>query len=288
MKEYYRICDKCKQKIHYLSYSAWYTANKKQTLCRSCSSKLKIQRSADLSVLLDDSLTTYYWMGFLLADGSFHNNRLNLTLSVKDFNHLLKFANYINYNGSYGTSDTSKSVKCKDIDVISKLKIKFGINDNKTYNPPVSILKFSSEQNLALLAGFIDGDGYICKVKNQNNFRLHIKNHKTWLHILKEFSILISGSDKFCRINKHGYAELIISNTELLKQLKINIIKLNIPIMDRKWNNIDLNFTSRRILADRLKKTVLSLRKLGFTYKQISERCNTSIANISKIINNVN
>lgn len=64
-------------------------------------------------------------MGFLLADGSFHDNRLNLTLSVKDFNHLLKFANYINYNGSYGTSNTSKSITCKDIDVISKLKIKF-------------------------------------------------------------------------------------------------------------------------------------------------------------------
>jgi transcriptional regulator len=64
-------------------------------------------------------------------------------------------------------------------------------------------------------------------------------------------------------------------------------MKLNIPIMNRKWDNIDLNFTSRKILADRLKKTVLSLRKLGFTYKQISERCDTSIANISKIINNV-
>lgn len=39
-----------------------------------------------------------YWLGFILADGSFYNYRFELGLNEKDKSHLIEFANYIGYD----------------------------------------------------------------------------------------------------------------------------------------------------------------------------------------------
>lgn len=286
-KQYIRICKCCNTQIQYKSYSAWYLANKNESLCRSCSAKLKINRVGDLSVLLEDSLETYYWIGFLLADGSFTNNRLELTLSNNDANHLYRFAKYIKYTGSYGKSKCKKQVYCKNIDIVSKICNKFDIQNNKTYNPPKSILKFSEEQNIALLCGFIDGDGYIQKHPRCNSFRLIIKLHSSWIHILHEFDKLISGTSEHCKINNNGYAILTITDSEILKNFKSKVINLKLPLMSRKWNIIDLNYTSKYVIARKLKNQVIELHKSGVSRKEICQKCKTSASNITKILKKI-
>ena len=75
---------------------------------------------------------------------------------------------------------------------------------------------------MALLAGFIDGDGCIRHPsKNRNDFVLTIKVHSSWLNILTEFNLLICDKN-FCKINSAGYAVLTITNSEYLKGLKNN------------------------------------------------------------------
>lgn len=283
--EYTRICSNCGKVIEYKSYAAWHNANKVNSVCRSCSSKIKTKRVANLAILLDDCLESYYWMGFLLADGSFYNNRLRFVLKKSDSVHLHKFGEYINYTGSYGNSEIYESISCKDVDVVCQICKKFSINEAKTYNPPDTLLKFNKEQNLALLAGFIDGDGCIKNQTNRKDFCLTIKCHSSWEHILKEFNTLIC-SDNFTKINNQGYAMLTITNTEYLKELKRNILSLNIPIMSRKWDIVDLNFISKYVTANELKEKVIDLYKQGYKNKNISELCNTSPANITRIIKN--
>lgn len=283
--EYTRICSICGKVIEYKSYTSWHNANKLNSYCRSCSAKARTKRVANLAILLDDNLESYYWMGFLLADGSFCDNRLKFTLKKSDSEHLHKFGKFINYTGTYGNSNTCESVSCKDIDVINQICEKFNILKTKTYNPPNTLIKFNREQNLALLAGFIDGDGCIKRQTNRKDFCLTIKCHNSWEHILKEFNNLIC-SDNFTKINNQGYAVLTITNTEYLKELKRNILSLNIPIMPRKWDIIDLNFVSKYVSANELKEKVIDLYKQGYKNKDISEMCKTSPANITRIIKN--
>lgn len=281
--EYTRICPNCGKTIQYKSYTAWHNANKNNSDCRSCSAKSRTKRVANLAILLDDSLESYYWMGFLLADGSFNSGKLTFSLKKSDTEHLRKFGNYISYTGTYGNSNNCDTVACKDVDVVKALCEKFGIRKSKTYNPPVTLLKFNKEQNLALLAGFIDGDGCIRKQTNREDFYLTIKCHSSWENILKEFNSLICNSN-FTKINNQGYAVLTITNTKYLQNLKEQITSFNIPIMTRKWDIIDMNYVSKYTKAEKLRNKVINLHKHGYRNKDISLVCDTSKANVTKIL----
>lgn len=71
----------------------------------------KKERFADLDILLNDTYETYYWIGFIMADGNIINNRLRLRLSCKDKEHLEKFANFIGYkNPNQHTNNYTSSV----------------------------------------------------------------------------------------------------------------------------------------------------------------------------------
>lgn len=284
--EYKRICSICGKELTYKSYSAWYLANKNNSVCRSCAGKKnqKDKHCANLEKLLEDTPEAFYWMGFLLADGSFSNNRLKLALCHKDKDHLLRFAKFIEYSGTFSSSDKAISIACKDTEVVEAIRLKFDIKDKKTYNPPKTILNFFSDDlKYALLAGFIDGDGCIKHQTNRDSFLLQIKNHSSWESILREFNSLISDKD-FTKINSSGYATLIISNTEDLKRLKEKILRLNIPIMLRKWDVIDLAFVSKYVTANELKHNVIEAYNSGMTNKEISIKFGTSPANVTRII----
>lgn len=283
--EYTRICSKCGKTIEYKSYTAWYNANQANSECRSCAAKARTKRVANLAILLEDNLESYYWIGFLLADGSFNEGKLTFSLKKSDSEHLKKFGNFIKYTGTYGTSEVCETIACKDIDVVLDLCKKFDIRKTKTYNPPATLLKFSEEQNLAILAGFIDGDGCIKQQTNRKDFYLTIKCHSSWEHILKEFNLLIC-DDYHTKINNQGYAVLTITNTKYLQNLKNKITSLDIPIMNRKWDIIDMNFISKYTKAEELRNKVVNLHKQGYRNKDISEMCSTSKANVTKILKN--
>lgn len=284
-KEYIRFCPKCGKELTYKSYSAFYNANKKESLCRNCGCRKNQKHSANLSRLLEDTPEAFYWMGFILSDGCICEGRLTLELQNKDKDQVLKFGDFIEYSGSYGTSETSTRVSCMDKDLTEAICKKFDIHEKKTYNPPASILKFENSLLLALLAGFVDGDGRIANQNKRKDFFLTIKTHKSWLNILKEFNSLIC-EENFCKINSQGYAVLTITNSEILKNLKSKILGLNLPILSRKWDIIDMNFVSKYVTAEILRNRVIELHLRGKKNKEISEECKTSQSNVSKIIKN--
>jgi len=80
---------------------------RRRGLVKSNQTKLCCNRKGDLTPLLNDSLETYYWVGFILADGCFQRtNQLMVTLAVNDVDHLEEFAKYLKTTIRYIYSDT--------------------------------------------------------------------------------------------------------------------------------------------------------------------------------------
>jgi hypothetical protein len=205
-----------------------------------------------LKILLNDTNLTYYWIGFIMADGSIDTKqkRLRISLSITDIEHLKKFINFIdskiNINiietkSSYSTKSIIAKIEISDytnIDLISK---KYDMHNNKTYNPPN--IQYLNDENkfLSFFIGFIDGDGCIglqSKSKKPHFIRIH--NEKSWLSVFKYFNFYFKriGLSSTFKINTKGFAEFYLGQQKQLQYLKIKALELNLPYLHRKWDKI--------------------------------------------------
>lgn len=293
-KQYKRICPCCNKELLYKYKSTYNTAIKNNSLCRSCAEtkRQNKERYGDLSILLNDTYESFYWIGFLLADGYFgKTNRLGIGLSIHDINHIEKFANYINYKKPIKISTKKLNNKefkvcglsIQDKNIIPLLVKKFDILNNKTYNPPKTINKWNRDLILALFAGYIDGDGTIVRKTNRKDAKLGAQVHSSWLHILEEFSNIIFGKN-YCGINSRGYAYLAIEEFPIIRKLKLELLKLNIPLLERKWNNIDENYINRSEKGQIIRPLIKEDFNNGITRKEICKKYNVSPALLTKIL----
>lgn len=237
---------------------------------------------------LTRDLQFYYWLGFILADGHISNGRLIVQLHDKDLGHLEKLSYYF---------DIPKPTKVKDkhrhhsrISYMNKhlfdnLCIEFGISNQKTVSPPDTNLydKLTHEELLSVFAGFIDGDGCIGTLTKRPDFHLRIKCHGNWYLFLSYLNerLCLGGS---CKINKQGYVLFTITNTATLKELKRSVLKLHIPILQRKWNVVDFNFVGRNEVSEYRKKTVEQMYCAGSKIKNIADFLKVNSSTVSQII----
>lgn len=204
---------------------------------------------SNIGVLLNDTPESYYWMGFILADGHIsEDNRLTVTLHKRDKNHLRKLAEYIQaeHKERAGNSETKVSLAVKNQKILPLIKEKFDINNKKTYNPPSNTLYADVDISLlmCLLCGFTDGDGCILKQSNRQDVVIRFQIHSSWLQWLNimhqrlqnQFSGLTIRPPK---LNKRGYASWVIANHIVVNYLKQTAIENNLPILERKWSRID-------------------------------------------------
>lgn len=266
-----RVCECCGKELQYSCASAWRLAEKNHTLCKSCGIRKRKNKCSDLSVLLDETPEAYYWMGFLLADGHFSGGRLVLGLSNKDRQHLDKFCKFIKYKGKVRENKTlgKSTVSAMDKNIVEKICEKFDIKHDKTVNPPNSLSWIPEELLYCLFAGFIDGDGNISKFSKRNDCFIRIKIHSSWLKILNELAPLFC-ENKVASLNKDGYAELFLTGFEYVKRLKRIFIEKNLPIMDRKWEKIDLNLKTKYEIKRERDEEIPKLLKQGLKVKEIS------------------
>lgn len=205
--------------------------------------KREIIRDSDLSPLLNENCETYYWIGFLMADGHFSSCSIQINLAEKDLGHLKKFAKFVHYKHKL----IKPSLYVNDKVIVDKLKMKFDIVHNKTYFP-CNIFNIKNEKLLlSLIAGFIDGDGSI--KQSYGRTQLIVKCHKSWKEVLDYMlKFLCKGFDKayITTINKEGLALFSITDIEILKKIKNEILKLKLPILQRKWDKINLKKLSKK------------------------------------------
>ena len=294
--EYIRYCIKCGKEKVYNSLDS-FRANKNSLLCRSCARKIiqKKNYPNKIEKLLEESAESYYWIGYLLADGHFYKNyRMSFSQNNEDKISVEKFKKYIetktpiSYKNSNGID--SAKISIMNVDVIKKLMEKFDIKNDKTYSPPdKSIFENMDIDMLSyLFIGFVDGDGHIANLHKRKDFNLRIKIHSSWFDILDIFSKRIFGLEKHTKINNQGYAELNIGDTQLLKQFKKKYVNnLNFEPLKRKWDIIDLNYVSRNEKSKIDFEEVSSLYECGYNPKQICKKLNLKEGKVYAIIRKI-
>jgi hypothetical protein len=234
-------------------------------------------RTAQIEKLLLDTPEAYYWMGFLIADGTFYSKALKLELAEKDLNHLNEFKRFICYCGKALTC----SINVMHSVHIPCLRIKFGIKNRKTYNPP-DLSLFNGHLLFSLIIGIIDGDGSM-GMRNGSVYNIAIKMHGSWLDQLQYILDFLYNYFEYSppthqrpvvKLNGAGYARLIISDRYLIAKIKQQAINLCLPIMDRKWCKIDQSYQGRIRENELLEKTAKKLKEEGLKLKDISEKMN--------------
>lgn len=262
---------------------------------------LKINRSFDflrksnMNILLENTVESFYWIGFLLADGYINDFiRLDLTLSIKDLDHLIKFSKYVECD-NIQKDETKCSIALQNREVCPKICEKFKINIRKTYNP-INIIDYQFDKELifSLIIGFIDGDGCINKVYKRQDCNLRIHLHKSWLDnliFMEDFIYRYFKRKKERRLSKignDGYSLLSISDNEIINNLKKECIRLCLPIMDRKWKRIDENKISRNILFRNVKSDIIKLYESGLSPLEIISKLDLKKGVVYKHLRNYN
>lgn len=243
-------------------------------------------KKANLEKLLEESPEAYYWAGFLLADGSFVNNRICFTLALKDKESVDSFGRFIEYSGERNPVKNSIGIACMDNDIVPKIMDKFDFKKRKTYNPPASLPDTSIDLLLSMIIGFIDGDGSIRKQTGRQDCQLTVKVHGSWIDVLNQMADVINKFVKSntveAKINKAGYAFFNITNSIILKKIKRKALELELPVMQRKWDIINLQSTSRQEEAKIVEEKILLMSHynmkideicyiLGFKYHRVAE-----------------
>lgn len=223
-----------------------------------------------LEVLLSENLESFYWMGFLAADGwTTHNVTLGVGISVKDETHLLKYKNYIKYTKDLArsTSSPTKLVEvysnqvklvARDKDIVPKIIEKFDFKYNKTFNPPSKLkyIDFTQDQLISFFIGFIDGDGTInteyCKLvsgeRGKGSPRISIECIYAWKEFLdflietieSKFNCKLPRGYKRVRKNKSDLVVTRINTINIINKLKDFALENNLPVLERKWDKVTL------------------------------------------------
>ena len=257
-EHYSRLCPECGKEIVYKYKSDFTKATKNNSLCKSCAvSKSSIfqkghnlndewtVRDNSLDKLINNkSLETFYWIGFILADGSFYNNRFEFGLKEDDTNVLEAFAKYIDFKGTIKHKDSTKSsrIQFNNKPSIERFMKEYGFNYDKTYNPCSfeSFKNYSKEQITSFLIGIIDGDGNIQENGSTYANVITITAHKLWKNfyegLLTYLEIPLHISEK----EDDNCITIRIYRREYCIALKQFIINNNLFYFSRKWDIIKL------------------------------------------------
>lgn len=240
--------------------------------------KRKIHESKNngkFSILLNDTPITYYWLGFLIADGHFNKNGyITLNISKYDLKHTNKFRHYL---GLEKRNDTLVSLSDKI--TFNKLSEMFKITSNKTSEPcDLSYLFDKPDLFFSFIVGFIDGDGTI----NKEGY-IRIKCHHNWLDNIDKMLYFISnGIYNKPKLNKENFCVGHLSSIQVTKNIFKKIKKLNLPILERKWNRIPMCKLSKKELSIKIKKVCFDFFDLGLNIKEIIEKTKYSQSQVYK------
>lgn len=182
-----------------------------------------------------------YWLGFMYADGCVNrtSNRIELSLKEEDYNHIVKFKNFLESEHAIGKK--SKTIKDKIYIsyrlgiTSSELKndlIKHGCVPNKT-----KILKFPNlkkELVRHFIRGYVDGDGCITNHAT-SKISLEILGTEDFLRdILNYYNF---PKDKYIYTFKHSDIKRLILSGENAFNVINNLYKNSNIYLDRKFNS---------------------------------------------------
>ena len=193
-----------------------------------------------------DSEEKAYWLGFLSADGTIHKGQVKICPQQKDYHHLEKFQNFLNFSGKIKTYQQSGHDYC----IISignrtlyEDLIKLGCCERKSL-----ILKpceaVPQEYVFDYIRGYWDGDGGISYSSKNNRWQAYCTSTKEMLDFFVEKMeittkpFLEHRCQQTYRIHFNG---------------RINVYKK----MSLLYNNATIFLDRKKQLFDKLKETML-------------------------------
>lgn len=261
-----------------------------------------IYTTTTCDALLNNSLESYYWIGFILADGHITPKyRLKITLASIDSDHLERLALLLNcpthfakYNtNNFNVIGNSISIAVQDSISIKELAERYDIAHNKTIIPPTfQSYRLTDDQWLALIIGFLDGDASITKLNRTSSpYNIIFKNHAAWLPNLNYIKIKLTqifdiDSTMQAKLNTSGYAKLAISDMRIIVGLKKFIVEHGIPALERKWCEVPstLPLTHRHKLFKREQLAInILLKNSTYNKSAIAREFNVSISAITTL-----
>lgn len=235
-----------------------------------------------------------YWAGFIAADGCIieknnNNKSLSLALQKRDLNHLSKFCEDIEYDGtvriyrSHGY-DTC-GIQINSIKIVDDLRSNFNITPRKslTLQPP-QIEDYINK--LSFIIGYIDGDGTIGMYPDSRNgvLRLQVScvGTKSILDWILETTNTINSIYKKSKIYRFSLSD------KKARDFILPMISINVPKLGRKWEKaVDgSNFINSKVkLTDNnIDEIKLLYFKEGLKQKDIAKIYNVHQVTISEVI----
>lgn len=239
-----------------------------------------------------DNEQSFYWSGFIAADGNVYKKRLSVTLNSQDHQHLIKLKENIQFTGPVknGSKPEKRQNFIKNEYFYSRIRItssqlikdllKFNIVENKSkiYKFPVNLL--NNENVKHFIRGLIDGDGGIYFNKKPKVFFCGTENCVTTIFFfLKEKLQLESG---FIKKYKHS------DNLSYLSFEKNNDVN---KILHYLYDNSTIFLDRKKQVADKIlsrPSKKIDSNKIEELYKKykdvnkVAEDMNISVVTIRK------
>lgn len=223
--------------------------------------KKRIKYSSNSIFFDDDNEYSFYWAGFIAADGCISKKSdFALSLKLSDFNHIEKFKKITSATAPIKILPPRKKIinkvetqtsgtaliRFRNVNWINSLS-RFNIipNKTKTFDIPDSIIKSNLFNHF--LRGYFDGDGWFSSVK-QNNDKIKIN----W-GICGNFSVLEKIKNniaKNCDIEGKPYFAKQKNIYRLSYQKQHDVSK----IVDYLYNNASIYLDRKYELAQMSKK----------------------------------
>lgn len=161
------------------------------------------QRNGKLENLFTNSNQSYYWLGFIAADGHISKKgRLCIHQTEKSKDNILRLAKFLETDYSTKanlgfSSNKVYEIKIQDFIYGKRLLNLFTKDPNKTKTYTGISLDFikNYDQAISFLIGFIEGDG--CKNKKVANYNIqsHYSWYETFLELEQKLPIEMRGNN---------------------------------------------------------------------------------------------
>lgn len=197
---------------------------------------------------------SFYWAGFLAADGCLYERKnyssfvLKITLSEKDKDHLVLFKKNIESNHPVkdyiSNNYLSSEIQVCSSKIFNDLK-RFNITPRKTHSYSFPSWLINHEDVHHFIRGYVDGDGSfsIYKAKNRNvpQFRFSVRGTENFLTKMHE---VIDENCGFKKIERklqfsNGIAGVGYSGNKVVKSISNFLYQDATIFLDRKYRIIE-------------------------------------------------
>ena len=191
-----------------------------------------------------------YWLGFMYADGYVNTtgwaNQIQLGLSEKDYNHLIKFKEFLNCD--YDITFKEKTNSCH-LNINSK-KMAKDLTNNGCFQAKSLLLNFPTTEQVPeelihhFMRGYFDGDGCITYSKTQRC--IEIVGSHDFLNGYESILLKVLNRDSANKRGSAGNAETIRYNGNNQVQKIYNFLYKDATIyLERKFNKFNMQMPSQ-------------------------------------------